>query len=80
MKTNLFIPDPLFESAKQLANELNISVNELSVAAIAAYIKLYRNNDITEQLNRVYETETSEIDPMIAEIQTVSISKEPENW
>ncbi|MCP4348725.1 MAG: hypothetical protein GY795_24875 [Desulfobacterales bacterium] len=80
MKTNLFIPDPLFESAKQLANELNISVNELSVAAIAAYIKLYRNNDITDQLNRVYEAETSEIDPMIAEIQAVSISKEPENW
>ncbi len=80
MKTNIFIPDPLFESAKQLANKLNISVNELSVTAIAAYIKLYRNNDITEQLNRVYETETSELDPMIAEIQAVSISKEPENW
>ncbi len=80
MKTNIFIPETLVESAKQLANEQNIYVNELSVAAIAAYIKLYRNNDITEQLNRVYETETSELDPMIAEIQAVSISKEPENW
>ncbi len=80
MKTNIFIPDPLFESAKQLAKELNMSVNELSSAAIAAYIRMYQSRDITKQLNRIYETEKSELDPLIAKIQTVSVSKESEDW
>jgi hypothetical protein len=48
MKTEISIPNPIFEAAQQLAQQLNISLSELYTAAIAAYVAEYQDEDVTE--------------------------------
>jgi hypothetical protein len=78
MKTDISIPNPIFESAKQLAQKLDMSLSELYTAALAAYVAAYENDDITEKLNEVYETESSTLDPVFIKIQVASLGNE--NW
>ena len=62
MKTEISIPNPIFEAAQQLAQQLNMSLSELYTAALAAYVAEYQNEDVTEKLNQVYETEPSNLE------------------
>ena len=77
MKLEISIPNPIFESAQQLSQKLGMTLGELYTAALAAYVATYQDSDITEALDRVYETEHSELDPVLVQIQAVSIPSEP---
>ena len=76
MKTAVSIPDPIFESAEQLAHRLGMSRSELYSKAITSYIQEHRNDSVTEALNKIYSEESSELDPVIQEIQFLSIPEE----
>lgn len=76
MKTEISVPNPIFEAAKQLAQELGISVSELYTAALAAYMATYQNGDITKRLDEVYANEDSKVEPGLAVIQVASIGEE----
>jgi hypothetical protein len=78
MKTEISIPNPIFEAAQQLAQKLNISLSELYTAALAAYVAEYRNEDVTEKLNEVYETELSSLESDLVTLQLASIGGD--NW
>jgi hypothetical protein len=53
-----------------------MSLSELYTAAIATYVATYQNEDVTEQLNEVYETETSVLEPDLVTLQVASIGSE----
>ena len=77
MKTNISIPNPIFEVAKKLAQELNISLGELYTLAITDYATaLGQEKNITTQLNAVYKNEASEIDAELVSLQISSIGSE----
>lgn len=76
MKTAISLPDPLFEAAEELAARLAMSRSQLYVAALEAYLRSHRDEGITERLNRVYATEPSELDSVIAGIQSASLPRE----
>lgn len=76
MKTEISVPNPIFEAAKQLAQELGISVSELYTAALAAYRATYQNGDITKRLDEVYAKEESTLEPEIVTIQVASTGEE----
>lgn len=76
MKTDVSIPNPIFEAAKQLAQKLDMSLSELYVAALTSYIATYQNEDVTEKLNEVYETEPSTLEPELVNLQITSIGNE----
>jgi hypothetical protein len=78
MKTEISIPNPIFEAAQQLAQQLNMSLSELYTAALAAYVAEYQNEDVTEKLNQVYETEPSNLEPDLVTLQLASIGGD--NW
>jgi hypothetical protein len=78
MKTDISIPNPLFEAATKLAQKLDMSLSELYTAALAAYIATYENEDITAQLNEVYEAEESALEPELVALQVAAIGGE--NW
>ena len=78
MKTEISIPNPIFEAAQQLAQQLNMSLSELYTAAIAAYVAEYQNEDVTEKLNELYETEPSNLEPDLVTLQLASI--DGDNW
>ncbi len=76
MKTAISIPGPVFENAKQLAQKMDMTLSELYTAALSAYVADYQNEDVTEQLNEIYEMEPSELDTELIALQVVSIGNE----
>ena len=76
MKTDISIPNPVFKSAQRLAKKLGISLSELYTAALSEYLTTHEN--VTEALNRVYEVESSEMEPELVQIQMASVDSE--NW
>lgn len=78
MKTAISLPDSVFEEAESLAKQLGISRSELYTNALKAYLRKYNRDEILSKLNRIYAQESSELDPVIAKIQFMSLPSE--NW
>ncbi len=73
MKTDISIPNPVYKAAKQLAETLGISLNDLYTAAVTTYVTSHQNGGVTEALNRVYDKESSAIDPTLVRVQITSL-------
>jgi metal-responsive CopG/Arc/MetJ family transcriptional regulator len=69
MKTAISIPDPLFLAAEDFAREHGLSRSELYTRAIQRYLESVRYLGVTESLNQLYATETSDVDPGFARVQ-----------
>ncbi len=78
MKTAISLPDPIFEEAEALAQQLGMSRSELYTKALKAYLKRYNRERMLSQLNEVYSQESSELDPVMAKMQFMSLP--PEDW
>jgi metal-responsive CopG/Arc/MetJ family transcriptional regulator len=78
MKTAISLPDPVFEEAELLARQLGISRSELYTNALKAYLQKYNRDEILGKLNQIYSEESSELDPVSAKIQLMSLPSE--NW
>ena len=76
MKTAISLPDPVFEQAEALAQQLGVSRSELYTKALQAYLKRYNRDQILLKLNQVYAEESSELDPMMARMQFMSLPHE----
>lgn len=76
MKTAISLPDPLFEAANALAARLGITRSELFQRAMERLLSDYGDEQITEQLNRIYAKESSAVDPALAMMQAASIPRE----
>lgn len=78
MKTAISLPDALFRAGEALAKEMKLSRSALYARALERYIARQRGDEITEQLNAVYATESSELDPaiMLAQLEIL----EREKW
>jgi metal-responsive CopG/Arc/MetJ family transcriptional regulator len=59
MKTAVSVDDALMEQADQAARDLGLSRSALVAEALRAFLRLRRQAQITEQLNRVYADEPS---------------------
>lgn len=76
MKTAILLPDSVFEEAEALAQQLKLSRSELYTKALQAYLKKYNREQILFKLNQVYSTESSEVDPVMARMQFISLPDE----
>lgn len=76
MKTAISLPDPVFEQAEALAQQLGMSRSELYTNALQAYLKRYNREQTLLKLNQVYSEESSELDPAMAEMQFASLPRE----
>jgi hypothetical protein len=76
VKTAISVPDPIFEAAERLAHQLGISRSESYSTAVSDFIRARQTDQITAQLNRVYATEDSALDPVLAQIQALSLPRE----
>ena len=59
-----------------MAQALGISLSELYTAALTAYVTTHPNGGVTEALNRVYDEESSTLDPALVRIQLASVGDE----
>ncbi|NEP37045.1 MULTISPECIES: CopG family transcriptional regulator [unclassified Moorena] len=76
MKTEISLPDSVFEEAEALAQQMGLSRSELYLKALKAYLKRYNRDQILQKLNEVYSKESSELDPVMAKIQFMSLPNE----
>ncbi len=76
MKTAISVPEPIYVAAERLAHQLGISRSELYATAVSDFIRTHQGDQITAQLNRVYATEDSALDPVLVQIQALSLPRE----
>lgn len=70
MKTAISIPNDVYESAEKLAQRLGKSRSELYTKAVKSYIEKHLDTGVTEKLNEVYDTEASNVNPGLVNLQT----------
>jgi metal-responsive CopG/Arc/MetJ family transcriptional regulator len=78
MKTAISIPDDVFYTAEELSQRLGLSRSELYTRAIAAFLKHQRAIGVKEALDTSYTVEESRLDPMLVQLQALSLP--PEEW
>lgn len=76
MKTAISLPDSVFVQAETLARQLGLSRSELYAKALQAYLKRYSRDQILLKLTQVYSQESSELDPVMAKMQFMSLPRE----
>ena len=80
MKTAISIPDPVFQSAEELAARLGISRSELYCRALRELLDREDRSAITAQLDAVHGGPDADagLDPALAAMQFHSIGREQE--
>ena len=76
MKTAISIPDPVFSRAERYARRRKMSRSALFTVAVSEYLEQHWEGDVTEKLNEVYAGEGSSLDPVLNELQSLSLPKE----
>lgn len=76
MKTAISIPEPIFNTAEQVAKELRLSRSELYTKAIKEFLETYHYANVTQKLNKIYVDESGQLDQGLSEIQSISIHEE----
>ena len=72
MKTDISIPNAIYQAAEKLAKELGVSLSELYTAALTAYVSQHEKKNIAEKLDTVYATEPSSSEPEMVEMQIIA--------
>lgn len=76
MKTAISIPDQIFNEAERVADELKISRSELYTKALAAFLWQQRVDRMTKKANEVYAKVPSNLDPVLMQMQMISLPRE----
>ena len=75
MKTAISLPDDIFEAAEGLAEELGVSRSRLYSKAIAEFVAHHRDDNVTARLNAVYSDAPASLDPLLEDLQSLSIPR-----
>ena len=75
MKTAISIPDDVFKTADSFARLRKLSRSAVFTIAVTEFLSHHRQEDVTEQLNRVYAKEESALDPVLNQLQFASLPK-----
>lgn len=76
MKTAISIPNEIFEAAEKMARRLGLSRSQLYTNAVSEFLRRHFSDDVTEKLNQVYDTESSELDSVARTLQYASLDKD----
>ena len=75
MKTAISIPDDVFKTVDSFARRRKLSRSAVFTLAATEFLSHHRQEDVTEQLNRVYAKEESTLDPVLNQLQFASLAK-----
>ena len=73
MKTAISLPDDVFESADELAEQMGVSRSRLYATAVAEYVAKYRTRGLTARLDEVYSAEPSGVGGALRTAQARSV-------
>jgi len=75
MRTKISIPDRLFIEAEVLAKTMSLRRSEFYARALEEFVRVHRDEEVTAALDRVYATESSELDPVLAKLQLATLRR-----
>lgn len=75
MKTAISIPDELFKTAEKTAKKLGIPRSQLFAKALEEFIQSHSKESVTEKLNKVYNSKSSETKNNITDLSVESLRK-----
>lgn len=76
MKTAISVPNDVFELSEKLAKKLKVSRSQIFAMGVKKLGEEYDDDKITEKLNKFYENERAEIDPVIMKMAALSLPKD----
>jgi len=76
MKVAISLPDPIFEAAERISEQLGLPRSQLYARALEAFVRSHRSVGLEEALEAVYGSETSELDPMLEDLQAEALREE----
>ena len=79
MKTAISLPDTLFERAERAASRLNLNRSQLYAQALEEFLDRTDPERITAAFNAVYSTESSELDPVLWQMQSLTLLEEDDD-
>ena len=68
------LPDPLFDAAELLAQELSMSRSQLYAQALAEFLQTRSSSAVTAKLNGIYDLESSAVEPDLVATQLQLLS------
>ena len=77
MKTAISLPDELFASAEALAKRMGVSRSHLVATALAEFVAKHQSRKVTAQLDALYATEPSALDPDLRRAQVRGFAADP---
>ncbi len=69
MKTEISVPDLVFEAADDMAKHLGMSRSQFYTTALSEFIDSFNDEVVTQALNEVYSDSTESIDPVLMQMQ-----------
>ena len=76
MKTAISVPDAVFARAEVFARRRKMTRSALFTVAVDTYVQQHRAEDVTRKLNEIYPKENSSLDPVLEQLQALSLHKE----
>jgi len=76
VKTAVSIPDRVFDASERLSKRLGMSRSELYAKALETFLSSHSRVGLKEELDAVYGTETSDLDPVLMAMQVASLPHE----
>ena len=76
MKTAVSLPDELFIRVENKAKRLGVSRSRLFAIALEEYLQESDNEDTTNRLNEIHDTQSNSLDSEIAKMQHASVDNE----
>ncbi len=76
MKTAISVPNDVFKSVDTFAQKKHLSRSALFTMAVTEFLSHHHEEDVTEQLNKVYGKQEAVIDPVVNGLQRASLPKE----
>lgn len=70
------LPDPLFEAAERISEQLGLPRSQLYARALEAFVKDHRRVGVKEALEAVYSDQPSELDPLFEDLQAEALREE----
>ena len=74
MKVAISLPDPVFDAAELLAQQLCVSRSQLYAQALSEFLQRRSSSAVTAKLNEVYALSSSGVEPELfaAQLQVLS--------
>lgn len=77
MKVAVSVPDQVFKEAEKVSKRLRVSRSRLYAQALEEFVQKHQKKGVRAALDEVYEAESSDIDPGLADLQARALK---EKW